>query len=509
MSTRTILRSRLTKTDMTSIKIGISGKRFIPKEDRAKINTHIKTRIKTILKKHQAFSFTGYSAIAAGADTLFAEVVKKELGQPLQIILPFAIEEYKKDFKDQELKDFENLISENGHFETATTTIPIDDDSRNKGYFAAGKRIVDACDDMVIIWDGLKPGGPSGTAEMLGYLSEKRGHEDIPFIKVRPSAADPVHEMIMRKYEKANARAIKARNKYKGVWKWAIILGLMTVVCFSSKIAFHLEGAAALVLTFLELLFVIVAALRIRRAKRQKFHWTYLHERMKAETYRLFSSFYHADVEIIVSEQSRENGSSIGSVAEKINQSLRPMEKKSKWYTQYVIKSIIRDQCGYHQDKVGAIGNKHRLFEGAKTFIVGFFLFNLGFHLAHMIVRNPTLGQLYPILLRWFPAKPEITESLWYRLSIFINILCPAFYAGLEGIIYFSEWDTLRKHSASAIESLKEAEMLLPRDIEHCSFEECHKKQAEVLHLISSIMLTDNRNWNLLLENKDNYHLIV
>jgi hypothetical protein len=494
---------------MTSIKIGISGKRFIPKEDRAKIYAHIRTRIKAILKKHRATSFTGYTAIASGADTLFAEVVKKEFEQPLQIILPFTIEEYKKDFKDQELADFEKLISENGHYQTAMALPPVDEETRNQGYFASGKQIVDACDDMVIVWDGLKPGGPSGTAEMLGYLSEKRGHDDIPFIKVRPAAPDPLHEMIMRKYEKANAQAIKARNKYKGVWKWAIFLGSMTVICFASKIAFHLEGIPALVLTFLELVLVVVAALRIRRAKRQKFHWNYLHERMKAETYRLFISFYHADVEIVVSEQSREDGSSIGSVAEKINQGLRPMEKKSKWYTQYVIKSLIRDQCGYHQGKVGAIGDKHRLFEGFKTFIVGFFIFNLGFHLAHMIVRNPTLGHLYPILLRWFPTKPEITESLWYRLSIFVNILCPAVYAALEGIIYFSEWDTLKKHSASAIDSLKEAETLLPRDIEHCSFEECHKKQAEVLHLISSIMLTDNRNWNLLLENKDNYHLIV
>jgi hypothetical protein len=257
-----------------------------------------------------------------------------------------------------------------------------------------------------------------------------------------------------------------------------------------------------LVLTSLELLFVVVAALRIRHAKKQKYHWNYLHERMKAETYRLFSSFYHADVEIIVSGQSREDGSSLASVAEKINEGLRPMEKKSKWYTQYVIKSLIRDQCGYHEGKVGSIGDKHRLYEGIKTFIVGFFIANLTVHLIHMILRNPSLGNL-------FPTKTDISESPLYQISTFFNILLPATYAALEGFIYFSEWVTLKKHSASAVDSLREAEGLLPRDIEHSGFEECHKKQAEVLHLISSIMLTDNRNWSLLLENKDNYHLIV
>ncbi len=70
-------------------------------------------------------------------------------------------------------------------------------------------------------------------------------------------------------------------------------------------------------------------------------------------------------------------------------------------------------------------------------------------------------------------------------------------------------WMLIKKYCAAAGFSLKQAEDMLPFDLEKLSFEESHAKQAQVLHLISGVMLLDNRNWNLLLEDKDNYHLIV
>ena len=47
-----------------------------------------------------------YTAIAAGADTIFADVVRNEFHQPLQVILPFPLEEYKKILKGMILMHF-------------------------------------------------------------------------------------------------------------------------------------------------------------------------------------------------------------------------------------------------------------------------------------------------------------------------------------------------------------------------------------------------------------------
>src|ERR1700749_2831490 len=84
------------------LKIAIIGKRNIQPGEWQIVYDGIKRKIGEILEKNKIStrSFVGYSAMASGADTIFAEVVKKEFRQPLKIILPFAAEEYRKDFSD-------------------------------------------------------------------------------------------------------------------------------------------------------------------------------------------------------------------------------------------------------------------------------------------------------------------------------------------------------------------------------------------------------------------------
>src|SRR4030095_6474493 len=106
-----------------TIIIGISGKRHIPPNEKDKVYDDIKRIINNILREHNTAHFIGYTALASGADTIFAEVVKKEFHQPLRIILPFAAEEYKKDFTESDLSIFEQMIEENGIHEIAETVL--------------------------------------------------------------------------------------------------------------------------------------------------------------------------------------------------------------------------------------------------------------------------------------------------------------------------------------------------------------------------------------------------
>jgi len=112
-------------------------------------------------------------------------------------------------------------------------------------------------------------------------------------------------------------------------------------------------------------------------------------------------------------------------------------------------------------------------------------------------------------LVHLFIAHCDPSETWPYELSVFFNILLPASYAALEGVTHFSEWTVLKKFSGAARHSLTEAESMLPDHMELLTFEECHKKQAKALHRVSIVMLTDNKNWNSLLESKNDYHLFV
>jgi hypothetical protein len=472
------------------IRIGVSGKRQILPEEVSKIREEIRKRIKALLRHHRADGFVGYSALASGADTIFAQVVVREFHQPLQVVLPFAVEEYEKDFGKEDLAVFREWLGKSGPCEVAAA-MPADNDTRDAGYFAAGKKIADECDEMIIVWDGLRPNGLGGTAEIVGYLSEKTGVRPVPFIKVKPVKPDHIHDELLHTYYHANRQAIRSRDWYKRVWKSAIFLGWMTVLCFSIKMAFHLGESWVRALTVSEFVFVAIVYILIFRAKRVNFHGRYLRQRMEAETCRLLRTFYHAGVAVEISDQSKEEGPVLAEMAKKVNRSVAG-STPSKWYTQYVIKSIIDEQCAYHNGKIKSIGNRHQVYEQINFMIGVAFIINLFIHMVHVL------------------RVGESAESTWlYKVSILLNILFPATYAAFEGIIYFNEWALLRRYSDSAAYSLKEAEGLLPADLEGLGNAECHQQQAKVLHLISSVMLSDNRNWNLLLEDKDNYHMIV
>lgn len=473
-----------------AIKIGVSGKRDILPEDREKVVKEMRVRIKSALKEFRCEEFVGYTLLASGADTIFAAVVVDEFKMPLRVILPFPQEEYEKDFEEDDLNVFRARLGQAAECMVAGA-MPKDGTQRNEAYFEAGRRIADQCDEMVFVWDGLRPGGVGGTADILGYWAEKKKQHPVPYIKVRAFRPDLVQEELIHGFLWSNRMAIRARNRYLSVWRWVIRLGWLTVGCFAAKMAFSPPPLWSKILTSMEFLCVLAVYLLIFVARRKDYHGLYLRERMKAETYRLMRVFYHANVQMRISERSREGDKRIGELAESINRRIDSEEERSPWYTQYVIRCLVAEQCAYHEDKMKSIGNRNQIYEQA-NFLIGIaFIVNLAVHLGlELFVRG--------------------VDGRWeYRLGILFNLLLPATYAALEGFIYFNEWAVLKKYSTSADSSLQEAGALLPADLDRVGAKESYKVQSQVLHLVSGVMLTDNRNWNLLLENKDTYRMIV
>ena len=102
------------------------------------------------------------SALAEGADTLFAEAALG-LGVPLEIVRPFAC--YENDFGTEASRSRYSALVDAADLETR---LPFSARSLH-AYEAAMRWIAETCDLLVAAWDGLPPRGRGGTADAIRY----------------------------------------------------------------------------------------------------------------------------------------------------------------------------------------------------------------------------------------------------------------------------------------------------------------------------------------------------
>jgi Protein of unknown function (DUF4231) len=131
------------------------------------------------------------SPLAEGADSLAADAARSH-GFAIQAPIPFAAEDYRKDFSGDSATAFERqLDSANAVFELDGRR----DDSdrvRQLSYLAAGYLTLRQCDVLIAIWDGQAARGIGGTA-MIVEAAVQRG---IPVIWIHAEKA--AHPCLMR-----------------------------------------------------------------------------------------------------------------------------------------------------------------------------------------------------------------------------------------------------------------------------------------------------------------------
>lgn len=159
------------------------------------------------------------SPLAKGADRIVARAVlnqRQDDGQTsLQVVTPFALQDYRRDFVDPaDRAEFEELLA----LDPAPTILPHDyglpqpgdspeqlaakQERRNEGYYAVGRRVVDACEILIVIWNGQPAAGHGGTGDIVQYAVEQgrtilwidSNHPDQPARKI----VGPVPETIGR-----------------------------------------------------------------------------------------------------------------------------------------------------------------------------------------------------------------------------------------------------------------------------------------------------------------------
>ncbi|MGA3067378.1 MAG: tetratricopeptide repeat-containing protein [Tepidisphaeraceae bacterium] len=157
--------------------IGVTGHRKLANE------SALREKISEAMEKLSAGkkSLVILSAIAAGADSLVAEVAMREKQARLHAVLPLEVDDYRRDFSAAELSRFQALlnqsdtitfpaapeISQRAKSLTGAAAAALDD--RQAAYERTGFYVADHCDALIAIWDGQPARGRGGTAEIVDY----------------------------------------------------------------------------------------------------------------------------------------------------------------------------------------------------------------------------------------------------------------------------------------------------------------------------------------------------
>lgn len=104
-----------------------------------------------------------------------AEAVLARPNSRLEVVTPFSLAEYRKDFElAHDHAEFERLLGRAARFHEldGSPRHPISKAARAMAYLRGGKRVVDSCEIVVAIWNGRRAAGVGGTADIVQYAIE-------------------------------------------------------------------------------------------------------------------------------------------------------------------------------------------------------------------------------------------------------------------------------------------------------------------------------------------------
>jgi hypothetical protein len=151
--------------------IGITGHRVLP--------PHTERLVAAALREAvgRYDDLVGVSALAEGADSLFAQAVL-DAGGSLVVVVPAR--SYRAALPDAHRPVFDALLAR------AARVIALDhEDPTDDAYMDGGLRVLDESDVLVAVWDGQPARGLGGTAQVVDAAAER----DVPVTVIWPAGA--------------------------------------------------------------------------------------------------------------------------------------------------------------------------------------------------------------------------------------------------------------------------------------------------------------------------------
>ena len=161
--------------------VGVTGHRDILDDDTDRLRQELKTVLANIAEVFDHAPVRVACGIAAGADTLAAEVAL-EMGLGVLAVLPMPQSIYEADFEGAELERFRSLAA-NSNVQLAEIPLaegrdPADmaaQDARDRQYELLADYLTRRSNTLVAIWDREDTGLPGGTSDVvMRYLADGR-----------------------------------------------------------------------------------------------------------------------------------------------------------------------------------------------------------------------------------------------------------------------------------------------------------------------------------------------
>jgi hypothetical protein len=142
-------------------RIGVTGHRDLP----GSVLEHVSKKILDEFTSRAADGpVEAFSALAAGADQLFADLALRS-GVPVTAVIPGM--DYERHLGGRESRAaFRRLVRAC----SARVDLPLERTPED-AYAAAGRWIVDQADLLIAVWDGEPARGPGGTGEVVAYAN--------------------------------------------------------------------------------------------------------------------------------------------------------------------------------------------------------------------------------------------------------------------------------------------------------------------------------------------------
>lgn len=102
----------------------------------------------------------GYTSLAPGADQIFAETILEE-GMRLVAVVPVC--NGRAELEIGARAEFDRLCAE------AAEVIRVEGATPDEAFYEAGKKVVEASDRMIFVWDGGASRGLGGTADVVEH----------------------------------------------------------------------------------------------------------------------------------------------------------------------------------------------------------------------------------------------------------------------------------------------------------------------------------------------------
>lgn len=476
-----------------SLNIGISGKRYF-KEKAITLETELISTIALIQKKTKVESFTGFTMIAAGADAIFAKVVLNHFKQPIKVVLPFPKHEYEKDFNDKELEVFHNIIERASEVIILSDVVPSNPKERSKAYQKAGLEIAAQSTQMIFVWDEIKPSGLGGTADILSIFAADRPVDQLNLIKVLPRKSEGLQYRILNALYKDNQNAMRNKKLHDKVWKRGLFWGWFAVLTFAINTGFDFIPMVAWGMSATEIISLTILAVIIIHGKRKAFHKNFLRQRIRVEQLRLLNAFVNIGTNVQVKILVEDNDLELIGFMREINASKQETDFNNVLYSNFIIKDLISSQQDYHKNKIASIGHTPQILEKINTIIAMLFFLNVSIHFAF------ATGHTFHVF-----GEPEWLKSLGTTLSIIL----PGSYAATEGILFFEDWEKIKKQSENVYAGLDSCAENVPQKPLQLDQITCSDSQVILIKDIASRMVNENLSWQIIFEEKSNYHWVI